>query len=268
MFEFLKDGTMGPTKGVLDLGGASTQITFVPKSEPAQIRVIGYAWSNDEWLTSSSLHLQFQTQVPSTTTCWLRSKSTASPTSNTPTRSCAGESMRSPCFTSPISWGWITSSRLAGLVIEWLKVQLALILKNNGYKDGIRAPCYPKGSDTTINSNSIINSPCANGLIFNFTYNFTANVSFIPKVKEVFEWSFLSRRPTNYPSWWFKDMSLSYSGFSEYENCQQQVRVLLPQPGCPYDTCSFDGVYQPKIYDSGFMVRLACRLIKVEISLT
>ncbi len=46
------------------------------------------------------------------------------------------------------------------------------------------ASCYPKGSQIEINSNQILSSPCANGLVFNNTYNFTVNITRIEKVKK------------------------------------------------------------------------------------
>jgi hypothetical protein len=48
------------------------------------------------------------------------------------------------------------------------------------------ASCYPKGSQIEINSNQILSSPCANGLVFNNTYNFTVNITRIEKVKKNF----------------------------------------------------------------------------------
>lgn len=56
-----------------------------------------------------------------------------------------------------------------------------VILKNNYITEPLAA-CYPKGSITEIFSDSILKSPCANGLIFNDTYNFTVNTSRIDKV--------------------------------------------------------------------------------------
>ena len=44
------------------------------------------------------------------------------------------------------------------------------------------ASCYPKDSKTEVNSSQILSSPCANGLIFNNTYNFTVNVTRLQKV--------------------------------------------------------------------------------------
>ncbi len=62
-----------------------------------------------------------------------------------------------------------------------LLYQSLVILKNNYITEPLAA-CYPKGSITEIFSDAILKSPCANGLIFNDTYNFTVNTSRIDKV--------------------------------------------------------------------------------------
>ena len=45
------------------------------------------------------------------------------------------------------------------------------------------ASCFPTGSNVPLSADQIIDSPCANGLLFNYTYNFTANSSLINRVK-------------------------------------------------------------------------------------
>ena len=45
------------------------------------------------------------------------------------------------------------------------------------------ASCFPKGFNLTQDGDQFLDSPCANGLVFNYTYNFTANTSRIDKVR-------------------------------------------------------------------------------------
>ena len=60
------------------------------------------------------------------------------------------------------------------------------MLAKNEYKNSSIASCYPSNSEIVLKTNQIFNSPCANGLLFNHTFNFTANTSLIENVKLYF----------------------------------------------------------------------------------
>ncbi len=50
-----------------------------------------------------------------------------------------------------------------------------------------------------------------------------------------------------------KNQNYSFQGESNGEMCEIQMKQLLPKPACPYDSCSFDGVYQPTLESSNFL---------------
>jgi adenosinetriphosphatase len=106
------------------------------------------------------------------------------------------------------------------------------MLSKTKYQNSSRAGCLPSDYSLILNTNQIFNSPCANGLLFNYTFNFTADLNSITK-------------NTNY----------SLQGQSNYESCKEDVNVLLPKTKCGFDKCSFDGVYQPPVDQSTFLVK-------------
>jgi len=55
-------------------------------------------------------------------------------------------------------------------------------LKINDYRTSVVASCFPKGFNLEQEGYDFLDSPCANGLVFNYTYNFTANTSRIDRV--------------------------------------------------------------------------------------
>lgn len=171
------------TKGILDLGGASTQISYVPSDDNnnrdpqyyTKIRIYGLTYS----VYSHSF------------LCW---------------------------GINEISLLYKTL-----LINEQHYPQSNLI-------DG--ASCYPQGSQIQLDVQQIVGSPCANGRIFNYTYNFTAD---------------LNRLVTS--------RNLTFKGSSNEQQCKEQVQMLLPRDKCPYgvNKCSFDGALQPTLNQSDFL---------------
>ena len=89
----------------------------------------------------------------------------------------------------------------------------------------------------------IRDSPCANGLLFNNSVEFTADPSRIEPAQK-----------------------FSFLGQSNPKQCAQELEALMPQSKCKYENgqCSFYSIYQPPIEDIQFLVS---RLIKTIFSI-
>lgn len=97
---------------------------------------------------------------------------------------------------------------------QFLKRLLAHILKSQDYSETITHPCYPADRSTSIDRNSIFNSPCTEEL---------KPSSSVP--------------PAN----------VAIQGSGHYEHCLGNVSELFSFGSCPYSQCSFDQIFQPNV---------------------
>ncbi|XP_072285916.1 ectonucleoside triphosphate diphosphohydrolase 2 [Pyxicephalus adspersus] len=95
-----------------------------------------------------------------------------------------------------------------------LKRVLSKVIQGQTSSVNIQNPCWPKGLSKAIPFGDIYESPC------------TSN-----------------ERPANYdPS-----VTMTISGSGDADQCRQQVNKLFQFDGCPYASCSFDKIFQPKV---------------------
>lgn len=93
----------------------------------------------------------------------------------------------------------------------------------------ISASCYPINSTLSMSAADVIDSPCSNGTMFNLIFNFTLN-------------STLLNRNDTY----------NFTGTSDSETCEKEMKDLLPNLPCTYSNCAFDNGYQPSVDDRTF----------------
>lgn len=165
------------TNGILDLGGASTQIVFVPEDTSipypsffGNIRIYGVNYR--------------------------------------------------PYSYSFLCWG---QNEIA------LLYQTYLITKGS-YSEKTTSGCYPKDWVKSLDSNDILRSPCANGIITGAELEFTAHPE---KIRN--------------------DSTYEFEGQSNQATCNAEVSNLFKKSNCNYGSCSFNGVYIPKIDKSNIM---------------
>ncbi|KAM4019169.1 ectonucleoside triphosphate diphosphohydrolase 2 [Anomaloglossus baeobatrachus] len=88
------------------------------------------------------------------------------------------------------------------------------VLKEQGYSSSVQNPCLPKGFNETLTFGNVYDTPCTE-----------------------------TERPPNYD----QSMSLLIKGSGDAEQCRRLVDNLFQFSKCPYSTCSFDEVFQPKV---------------------
>ncbi|KAM9325887.1 ectonucleoside triphosphate diphosphohydrolase 2 [Gastrophryne carolinensis] len=95
-----------------------------------------------------------------------------------------------------------------------LKRTLSKVIKAQSYASSIQNPCWPKEYNKQITLGDVYESPCT-----------------------------ASERPANYdPS-----TPITMTGSGEADQCRQHVNSLFEFTICPYSSCSFDKVFQPKV---------------------
>ena len=106
-----------------------------------------------------------------------------------------------------------------------------LFKKNNYTSQPIQSPCFHIGTTETVNVNRILNSPCANGLLFSY-----------PKAIDL---NLLSQR-----------QAYAIVGTSEAQKCEREFDALLPDTKCNYgnNMCSFNEAFLPPIGNTRFYV--------------
>ena len=68
-------------------------------------------------------------------------------------------------------------------IVEHIVKHIVFFFQENNYKTEAVGSCFPSGANVNLGADQIFDSPCANGLLFNYTYNFTVNSSRIKRVK-------------------------------------------------------------------------------------
>jgi len=171
--------TLPETKGILDLGGASTQIVFVPRNPNQEYK---------KYFTDIRI---------------------------------LGKNYR-PYSYSFLCWGMKEITQL---------YQTSLITRNN-YRETVSASCFPVNARFELTAGQIRDSPCANGLLFNNSVEFTADPARIEPAQK-----------------------FSFLGQSNPKQCAQELEALMPQSKCKYENgqCSFYSIYQPPIEDIQFL---------------
>lgn len=159
--------------GALDLGGASTQITFIP--EKGTVIPEGF---------NRNLHLYGHDH------------------------------------------NVYTHSYLCYGVKEMTNTVLAALVKENVNKTVIEHPCLPVGFNQTETYNTIFDSPCVSGSAGQESFG---SPIIIQDNIEL-------------------DQNLTFVGEGNQTQCDSLLKSsLFNFTNCPYSTCSFNGVYQPKI---------------------
>ena len=105
--------------------------------------------------------------------------------------------------------------------------------KKNNYREVLPAACFPMNARVELTAAQIGESPCASGLLFNNTVNFTVDTSRVEPTRR-----------------------FVFSGQSNSKQCAAEVDMLMPRSKCDYagGQCSFFSVYQPPIDDVQFLV--------------
>ncbi|RNA17236.1 ectonucleoside triphosphate diphosphohydrolase 1 isoform X1 [Brachionus plicatilis] len=164
------------TIGILDMGGASTQISFVPSGKIQNQTII-----NKFYEKSKIYGVDYETYSHSF-----------------------------------LCWG----------VNEFQNIyQTYLVIKSN-YQEKVDAPCFNLNATIDFSSASILDSNCANGLLFK--YPLPINLTAISQKK-----------------------FYALNGTSDPGKCAQEISALLPDMNCPYGSnkCSFNQAFLPDLTD-------------------
>ncbi|XP_040260789.1 ectonucleoside triphosphate diphosphohydrolase 2 [Bufo bufo] len=95
-----------------------------------------------------------------------------------------------------------------------LKRVLSKVLKEQGYSSNVQNPCWPKNYDSSLTLGDVYESPCTQ-----------------------------SEKPPNYDS----SQSIQMSGSGDGVQCRGIVDSIFQFTDCPYSSCSFDKIFQPKV---------------------
>ncbi|XP_069603733.1 ectonucleoside triphosphate diphosphohydrolase 2 isoform X3 [Ranitomeya imitator] len=110
-----------------------------------------------------------------------------------------------------------------------LRRVLSKVLKEQGYSSNVQNPCWPKNFNKSLTFEDVYDSPCT-----------------------------ASERPPNYdPS-----KSLLMNGIGDAEQCRRLVETLFEFSDCPFSSCSFDKIFQPKV--SGNFIAFAAFFYTVD----
>ncbi|KAM3911727.1 ectonucleoside triphosphate diphosphohydrolase 2 [Leptodactylus fuscus] len=94
-----------------------------------------------------------------------------------------------------------------------LRVQ-SKVLKEQGYSQIVQNPCWPKNFNKTFSFRDMYESPCT-----------------------------ATEKPTNYNP----EASITMSGSGDAQQCRSIVNSIFQFSDCPYSSCSFDKIFQPKV---------------------
>ncbi|XP_077333322.1 ectonucleoside triphosphate diphosphohydrolase 2 [Lithobates pipiens] len=95
-----------------------------------------------------------------------------------------------------------------------LKRVLSKVIKEQSYSTNITHPCWPRDFTKPVKFGDVYEYPCTS-----------------------------SEKPETYdPS-----VEMTVSGSGDADQCRQQVNKLFQFSDCPYSSCSFDKIFQPKV---------------------